>query len=190
MVTTAAGFGSLHVAREKATHSIKKQSGFSGIGKECFGGLGFFYVTFTPEGLFVRLSAQRRLPAGASRSSPAGILAGILIGILAECWCHLVRAGEMAGIFPRAALFSASCCEEPRASPFSLRPVVCHPPGAVTVPSSLPWQRRAGGSSPTLRFLGRLDRQRGMGTSGFSQLPPLLRNASALLVFINKGHTP
>lgn len=64
------------------------------------------------------LSTQRRLPAGASRSIPAGIPAGIL----AECWCHLVRAGEAAGIFLRAALLAAGCREEPGAWPWCVTP--------------------------------------------------------------------
>lgn len=148
---------------------------------------------FTLEGLIVGLSDQRRLPAGASRSSPAGIPAEswleswlnpgwIPAGILAECWCHLVRAGDVAALFPCELLRGA------RSITCALAATVCHPPQGGHCPLFPPLAAQGWGNSPRLRPLWRLDLQRGLGTS-YSQLPSWLRSASASVVFINKGRS-
>lgn len=117
LVTRDAGFGSLHIAREKATCSLKTQRGFSGIGKECLGGL-FCFGVFLCYIHFRRSHRGAQCPAPAARWgeqkqpgwNPGWKPGWILAGILAECWCHLVRAGEVAGIFLQAVLFP---CELP-----------------------------------------------------------------------------
>lgn len=88
----------------------------------------------------------------------------------ATWWGPGKRQGSSCG----QALSAASCREEPGASP-GVWPPSCVTPGPVTAPSSLPRSHR--------------DRQRGLGTCAYLQLSPLLRSASALLVFINRRHS-
>lgn len=147
------------------------------------------------KGLTIQLSSQYLLPA-ASRTSMAVILT--------KCWCHLLWAGEVAGIFPLAAFFLCAAVRNQLFGFFFLRRQ--HPTTMVIVffprggkhpdlsSCSLPWWRRAGRSRPQPglawgggRPLGRPGQQ-GLGTPGCSQLPLLLRYASMSLVFINKRY--
>lgn len=147
------------------------------------------------KGPTIQLSSQCLLPT-ASRKSMAVILT--------KCWCHLVWAGEVAGIFPLAALlcellWGINCL----GFFFFLRgntlqldshrefypPRQRAPPSFLLFPSLVvrgreeqaparpgPGWHRAHGAA----------RRPGMGMPGDSQLPTLLRYASTSLVFINK----
>lgn len=74
----------------------------------------FFRIhSLQQKGLTVQLSIQYLLPTTNRKSYRKAV-------ILTKCWCHLLWAGEVAGIFPLAALFPLRYCEEPTVVGFFL----------------------------------------------------------------------